>query len=99
MSSGSIDVIRYSRAGFVALTLNVLLLEFVTWVLLTTAPYFLPVVALPVIIVDALIAWALTRRGGRAAQIGRGLAIACLAPLLTLMIFVPGWIITRNLGH
>ena len=71
------------------------MLEFITWVLLTTAPYFLPVVALPIIIVDALIAWALISRHGRAAQIGRGLAIACLTPVLTLLIFIPGWIIAR----
>ncbi|WP_445166117.1 hypothetical protein ACTXG7_19880 [Mycolicibacterium sp. Dal123E01] len=82
-----------------AFAINMLVLEFMTWVLLTTAPYFVPVIVLPVIILDALMAWALTRRGGRTAQIGRGLAIACLAPILTLLIFVPGWIIAKSLGH
>ncbi|OYN78927.1 hypothetical protein [Mycolicibacterium sphagni] len=99
MSSGFTELPRYSRTTFAAFAINVLLLEFTTWVLLTTAPYFVPVIALPVIILDALIAWALSRREGRTAQIGRGLAIACLTPLLTLLIFIPGWIITRNIGH
>ncbi|TGD84695.1 hypothetical protein BayCH28_25230 [Mycolicibacterium sp. CH28] len=99
MSSGFSDLPRYGRTTFAAFAINVLLLQFMTWVLLTTAPYFIPVIALPVTILDALIAWALTRREGRTAQIGRGLAIACLTPLLTLLIFIPGWIISRNFGH
>ncbi len=90
---------RYSAAGFVALTVNVLALEFLTWVLMVTAWFFLPIIAAPVLIVDALIAWALTRRGGTAAQIGRGMLIGCLAPVLTVLIFIPGWIITRNVAH
>lgn len=90
---------RYSPAGFAALALNILALEFVTWVLMATAWFLLPIVALPVLVIDALGAWALSRRGGTAAQVGRGMLIGCLAPVLTVLIFVPGWIITRNLGH
>ncbi|AQT78002.1 hypothetical protein B1R94_00260 [Mycolicibacterium litorale] len=99
MSSGSTDEIRYSRAGFVAFAVNVLVLEFMTWVLLTTAPYFVPIIAMPLAILDALIGWVLTRRGGTSAQVGRGTLIACLAPVLTVLIFIPAWIVTRNLGH
>jgi hypothetical protein len=95
MSSGSTRLPRYSRATFGAFAINALVLEFMTWVLLTTAPYFLPFVALPVIGLDALVAWALMHRGGGGAQIGRGLAIACLTTVLTLLIFIPGWIIAR----
>ncbi|MBB3750611.1 hypothetical protein FHT44_003106 [Mycolicibacterium sp. BK634] len=90
---------RYSAAGFAALTLNVLGLEFLVWVVMVTAWFLLPIVALPALVIDALTAWALTRRGGTAAQVGRGMLIGCLAPILTMLIFIPGWIITRNLGR
>jgi len=85
--------------GFVAMAVNVLVLELLTWVLMLTAWFFLPLIALPVIIVDVLVAWALTRRGGIAAQIGRGMAIGCLAPVLTMVLFIPGWIISKNFSY
>lgn len=103
MSSGSRDeqlhpMTRqraYSATGFAALALNVLALEILTWVTMVTAWFLLPIVVLPILVVDALAAWALTRRGGAAAQVGRGMLIGCLAPVLTVLIFIPGWIITR----
>ncbi len=94
MSSGSIDHNRYSRTSFVGFAINMLLLEFATWVLLVTAPFYLPF-ALPVIAVNAVIGWALTTRTGRINHLGRGLLIACLTPLVTLLIFVPGSILTH----
>jgi hypothetical protein len=78
------------------MAVNMLALEFLTWVLMVTAWFFLPIIAAPVLIADALIGWALTRRGDTAAQIGRGLLIGCLAPLLTVLIVIPGWIIAQN---
>lgn len=90
---------RYGLASFVAVAINTLVLEFVTWVLMVTAWYLLPVVALPALAVDALVAYGLTRGRGTASQVGRGMAIGCIAPLLTVLIFIPGWIIAQNFAY
>src|ERR1700759_4786432 len=77
---------HYGPAAFVATALNVLVLDFVTWVYML-AWYMIPVVVLPVVVVDALIAWGLTRGRGAVGQGGHGMLIGCLAAPLTLVIF------------
>ena len=107
MSSGSIDdevntarqQPRCGLASFAAVAINTLVLEFVTWVLMVTAWYFLPVIALPALVVDALVAYGLTRGRGTVCQVGRGMAIGCIVPLLTMVIFIPGWIIAQNFAY
>jgi hypothetical protein len=106
MSSGLVDdevntvgQRRYGLASFAAVAINTLVLEFVTWVLMVTAWYLLPVIVLPALAVDALVAYGLTRARGVASQVGRGMAIGCIAPLLTVLIFIPGWIIAQNFAY
>jgi hypothetical protein len=88
---------RYGPAGFVAAFLNILVLEVLTWVIL---PWFmlLPLIVLPVVLVDALVAYGLTKRPGRITQVGRGMLIGCAAAPLTVLIFVPAWIIAQAVG-
>lgn len=88
---------RYGRASFTAAVVNILALEFLTWVFML-AWYMLPVTVLPAVIIDALIAYGLTRGHGTVAQVGRGMLIGCISAPLTILIFIPAWIIAKAIG-
>jgi hypothetical protein len=53
---------------------------------------------LPVLIVDALLAYGLTRGRGTVAQVGRGMLIGCISAPLTILIVIPAWFIAREFG-
>jgi hypothetical protein len=86
---------NYGPAGFGAAVANILVLEFLAFIYLTWAWYLIPFLVLPIIALDALVAFALTRRGGKVAQIGHGMLIGCLAPLVTLVLAVPAFLLLR----
>lgn len=88
---------RYGRAGFAAAVVNILLLEFLTWVFLL-AWYMIPVIVLPAVIIDALVAYGLTRGRGTVAQVGRGMLIGCISAPLTVLILIPAFIIAKSAG-
>ncbi|GAY14071.1 hypothetical protein [Mycobacterium sp. shizuoka-1] len=88
---------KYGRAGFVATSLTVLVLEFITWVFLLYW-YFLPVTAVPAAALAALIGYLLKRSRGTAAQVGQGILIGALAAPLTMAIFIPAWILAQAIG-
>lgn len=88
---------RYGPASFVSLVANMLVLEFITW-LCMPAWYLLPVIVLPVVIVNALIGYALTKRQGMTNQVGRGMLIACVSAPLTVVVFVLAFIIAKAIG-
>jgi hypothetical protein len=88
---------RYGRTGFTAAVVNIFALEFLTWIFIVYW-YLLPVIVLPAVIIDALFAFALTRRRGTAAQVGRGMLIGCISAPLTVVIFIPAWIIAQAIG-
>jgi hypothetical protein len=92
-----VNVNRYGVAGFVAACVNMLLLEFITWVFL---PWFLvvPYVLVPVLAVDALICGVLMRMSGRASQIGRGMLIACSSAPLTAILAITTIIVAHAVG-
>lgn len=88
--AGSTD--RYGPIGFLAATANILVLEFVTWVtvpLVVVALYF----ALPLFLIDLIVSAALAKAPRKTGQVGRGMLIGCIAAPLTLLIFVPGYVI------
>jgi hypothetical protein len=76
---------RYGPAGFAAAMANILVLEFLAWVTLPLV-YIGLAILVPVLIVDALVAFGLTKMRGFTAQIGRGLLIGCAAVTLTVLI-------------
>lgn len=88
---------RYGPAGFAAAVVTIVLLEALACFLLF-APFMLPIILPPVLIIVALLSYGLTRAPGTPAQIGRGMLIGCLAPLLSVLIFVPAFIIARWAG-
>ncbi|SBS74487.1 conserved membrane hypothetical protein [uncultured Mycobacterium sp.] len=88
---------RYGRAGFVAALLTVLVMEFITWVFIVYW-YMLPVTVVPALVVAGLIGYCLTRARGIVAQIGRGVLNGCIAAPLTVIIFIPAWILVQAIG-
>ena len=65
---------------------NMFVLEFMTWVLIP-AWYLVPVVVFPVVIVNALVAYGMTKVRSATAQVGRGMLIACASAPLTALVF------------
>ena len=88
---------RYGPVAFVAAAANVLVLDFLTWVYML-AWYMIPIVVLPVVIVDALVGWGLKRGRGAVGQVGRGMLIGCLVAPLTVVIFTAAWAIAHLFG-
>ena len=100
MRTGSSDVVagRYGPAGFAAAFLNIFVLEVLTWFFMASAWYMLPVVVLPAVITNALVAYGMTKMRGIIAQIGRAMLIACVCSPLTVVIFVSGFIVAKAIG-
>lgn len=88
---------RYGPAGFTAAVVNILALEYLTWTFML-AWYMIPLTVLPAVIVDALIAWGLTRGRGTVAQVGRGMLIGCMSAPLSVAVFSSAWIIAKAIG-
>lgn len=88
---------RFGPAGFAAAVIDVVVLEFLTWTFML-AFYMIPFTVLPAVVVNALIAWGLTRGRGTVAQVGRGMLIGCVAAPLTVLLFIPAWIIAQAVG-
>lgn len=73
---------RYGPIGFAATLVNILVLGVITWIFVGALIVF---VAPPVLLIDAGIAFGLSRVRGTAGRIGWGMLIGCLAVLLTLV--------------
>lgn len=83
-------------AGFAAAVLNTLVLQTVTWMFVPTGLLLL-FTALPVLLVDAGIAFGLSRTRGRAGQIGWGMLIGCLTVLITISTAAAVFIVAKAL--
>jgi len=79
---------RYGPAGYVAVVVTTLLSEVLTWTLLPSAPYLVPVVVLPAAAVAAILGYGLRRVGGTVGRVGRGVLIGCWSGPLTAVLAV-----------
>jgi mannose/fructose/N-acetylgalactosamine-specific phosphotransferase system component IIC len=86
----------YSQRSFVAVLLNVLVIEFSLWF---AVPYlYLAFYVLPLIAIDLIVALVLKSRGGMLGQIGRGMLIGLLCVPAGLLILLPGFFIAQASG-
>ena len=87
---------RYGPVGFAAAMVNILVLEFVTWLFIPwlTLAFF----ALPVILVDLAVSAMLTKCAGKFGQAGRGMLIGCISAPVSLVIFISAIIIANAIG-
>ena len=86
----------YGRAGFAAALLNILVIEFATWVLMSGI-YF-AVYLVPALLVDLGLSALLATRQGRIREVGRGLLIGCIAGPAAIVVFVPSFLLAEKVG-
>lgn len=91
MSSGFADEeliasVPFGWAGFVAAMLNIGVLEFVSLTAWSLVFFAGLIVVVPLLLVNAIIAFIMTRAGGTTAKIGRGMLVACATTVLTQIV-------------
>lgn len=85
---------RYGPVTFGVAVLHVFVVEFSTWLFM---PYSI-VFVLPVVLIYMAIAALVTQASGTMGQIGRGMLFGALSGPLSLLIFIPGFIIAHAIG-
>ncbi|QZH62984.1 hypothetical protein K1X22_06425 [Mycolicibacterium farcinogenes] len=88
---------RYGGVGFLAAILNITLLEAVTWIFASW--WMIALVVSPVLVLIDLAIAAIAAKGrGKIGQIGRGMKIGCIAAPLSLVIFIPIFLVAHAFG-
>ena len=77
----------YGPWGFAAASLNILVIEFATWVLLPWV--FLAIILIPLVLADLAISAVLKSRPGKVGEVGRGMMIGCIAAPAAAVFFIP----------
>ncbi|RDH74950.1 hypothetical protein DVS77_28870 [Mycolicibacterium moriokaense] len=73
-------------AGFVAAMVNIGVLEFVSLTAWSLVFFVALMVIVPLVVVNAVGAFLMTKMGGTAAKVGRGMLVACATTVLTQVI-------------
>lgn len=87
---------RYGPLGFAAALVNILVIEFVTWVLLPW--FYLAVFLVPLLLLDLALSTFLATRQGKLREIGRGMMIGCIAGPAALIFFIPLYLLIAAVG-
>ena len=87
---------RYGPLGLTAALVNILVIEFVMWVLLPWV--FLLVYLVPLLLLDLGVSAFLRSRQGRLGEVGRGMMIGCLSAPAAVVSFVPLYLLGLGLG-
>ena len=87
MSFGSTDAgdadPPFGRAGFIAAMINIGILEFVGLTAWSAVLFVGLAVVVPLLVVNAVIAFFMTKAGATTGRIGRGMLVACATAVLT----------------
>jgi hypothetical protein len=87
---------HYGPTGFVAALVNILVIEFVTWLLLPW--FYLALFLIPVLLLDLGLSAFLAARQGKLREIGRGMMIGCIAGPAALVFFIPLYLLVQSVG-
>jgi len=96
VGDSSLSPHRYGPLGFGAALVNILVIEFVTWVLLPW--FYLAVFVVPVLLIDVGLSAFLATRRGKIREIGRGMLIGCIAGPAALVFFIPLFLLVQAAG-
>jgi len=96
VGDSSLSPHRYGPLGFGAALVNILVIEFVTWVLLPW--FYLAVFVVPVLLIDVGLSAFLATRRGKIREIGRGMLIGCIAGPAALVFFIPLFLLAQAAG-
>jgi hypothetical protein len=86
---------RYGPAGFIAMFANILLMGLSTWMFVGM---YMVLVAPPALLIDAGIAFGLSRLRGTVGQIGWGMLVGCLGVLVTIVGSVAVFLVGSAIG-
>lgn len=87
---------RYGPLGFAAALVNILIIEFVTWVLLPWV--FLVVFLIPFLLLALALSAFLKSRQGKPSEIGRGMMIGCISGPAAAAFFIPLYFLVEAVG-
>lgn len=88
MSSGSTDekliaTYPFGPAGFAAAIVNLAVLEFVSLTAWSLVFFLALIVTVPLLLINAAVGFFMSRAGGTAARIGRGMLVACATTVIS----------------
>lgn len=87
---------RYGPVSFLVTLAHILVIDFATWLFM---PWLILVLlAVPVLLVYVGLGAVVARAGGTTGQIGRGMFWGSLSAPLSVLIFVPIWLIAQAIG-
>ena len=87
---------RYGPLGFAAGLVNILIIEFVTWVLLPWV--FFVVFLIPFVLLDLALSAFLKSRQGKVSEIGQGMMIGCISAPAATGFFIPLYLLAETVG-
>ncbi|APT13371.1 MULTISPECIES: hypothetical protein [Mycobacterium avium complex (MAC)] len=87
---------RYGPLSFLVTLAHILVIDFATWLFM---PWLILVLlAVPVLLAYAVIGAFVARGRGKTGQIGRGMLWGSVSAPLSVLIFVPVWLIAQAIG-
>lgn len=96
-SGASISNVRYGPLTFAVAIAHVFVVELVTWLIcLPMWPY--AIFVLPITLAYVAICAVIARAPGRWGQVGRGMVIGSLSGPLSLLIFIPAFVVAQAIG-
>lgn len=88
---------RYGPLTFAAAIVHVFVIDLVTWLFcFPTWPY--AIFVLPITLAYIAICAVIARAPGRSGQVGRGMVIGSLSGPLSLLIFIPAFVVAGAIG-
>jgi hypothetical protein len=85
---------RYGPVSFMVALLHILIVDLVMWIFIPNSM----VLVLPGVLIYIAISALIAKGPGKIGQIGRGMFIGSLSGPLSLLIFIPVWIIAKAIG-
>lgn len=88
--------VRYGPLSFLVALVHILVIDFATWLFM---PWLILILlAAPVLLAYAGIGAFVARASGKTGQVGRGMLWGCVSAPLSVLIFVPVWLIAQAIG-
>jgi hypothetical protein len=88
---------RYGPVGFAAALVNILIVDLATWLVVLPLPP-LAMLVLPISLAYTGLCAVLAKAPGKWGETGRGMLIGSLAAPLSLIVFIPAFIIAHAIG-
>jgi hypothetical protein len=88
---------RYGALTFVTAMIHVFVVDLATWLFVLPMWPFL-IFVLPITLVYVAVSALITRAPGRWGQVGRGMMIGSLSGPISILIFIPAFVVAHAIG-